>query len=108
MTYVVASKFPNGLDLGGFIVRGAMVGHEPWQKARAPGRTRVAGYEITRGVPDEIWQRWYADNRNGPIVQRKVVMGFPEGDDDQAMNEWCWANAQIRGWSQASQGDTSL
>lgn len=101
---IVVTKLPNGLDLGdGVIVRGAMLGHEDHQKARAPGRERVAGYEVTRGVPDDAWRRWLGENARGPIVQRRLVAGFADGDE-QAMSEFCWANRAVRGWARAPQG----
>ena len=98
---IVASKLPSGLDIGGFVLRSAMLGHEEHQRARAAGRERVAGYEVTRGVPDALWQRWCADNARGPILANCLVAGFPDGDE-QAMIEWCWAHASVRGWMQAS------
>ena len=95
---IVASKLPNGLDLGGFIIKPAMVGHEDHHKARAPGRERIAGYEITRGVPDNIWDRWF--NASSPIVSLRLVAGFKD-EDEQGLNEFCWANSKVRGWMQA-------
>jgi hypothetical protein len=95
---IVVCKLPSGLDIGGFLLRGAMVGHEPWQRAVAPGRERIAGYEVTRDVPDSLWQRWRNENANGPIVQRGLVEGF---DDELKMQEWCYAHANVRGWGRA-------
>lgn len=99
---IVASKLPHGLDIGGFVLRGAMLGQEEHQRARAPGRERIAGYEITRGVPADIWERWFAQNAKGPIVANRLVAGFTD-DDEQGLAAWCWANQHVRGWQQASQ-----
>ena len=106
--YVCASKLGQALDIGGFVLRGAMVGIEDEHKARAPGRERIASYEITRNVPDDIWLRWFGQNANGPIVQRGLVMGFADNGDDTELNAWCWAHTHVRGWRQASQGSSSL
>lgn len=84
-----------------------MIGHEDHQKARAPGRERIAGYEITRGVPADIWERWFFENARGPIVQNRLIAGFAD-DDEQGLAAWCWENQRVRGWSQAAQdGSTS-
>ena len=106
MTYTVACKLPNGLNLGNNVVlKGAMIGQE---KANAPNRERVAGYEITRNVPDDVWQRWLGENANSPIIRSKLVMGFRDSGDDQLLNEFCWQNAKVRGWSQAPQESSSF
>ena len=107
LTYVCACKLPNGLNIGGgIILRGAVIGQEEHQLANAPGRERIAGYEITRDIPADIWERWYGENANSPIIHNKLVMGFLKGDD-QALNEFCWANVRMRGWRQASQEGSS-
>jgi hypothetical protein len=31
------------------------------------------GYAITYGVPRAIWDRWYEQNRNTPLVQKRIV-----------------------------------
>lgn len=106
--YVVASKLPNGLDLGdGVVLKGAMLGHEDHQKANAPDRERIAGFEITRNVPDDVWNRWFADNRNSPIIRNSLVMGF-DSPDDQQLNEFCWQNQKVKGWGQATQGNSQF
>lgn len=101
--YVVALKLGQSLDIGGFVLRGAMVGVEEEHKAHAPGRHRVAGYEITRNVPVEIWERWYNQNASGPIVQNGLVMGFVDNGDDGELDAWCWQHGSVKGWQQASQ-----
>jgi hypothetical protein len=104
---IVCCKLPNGLNIGGFIIRGAMIGHEDHQLVSAPGRERIASYEITRNVPDDLWQKWYRDNINSPIIQRKLIAGFVDGDD-QSLNQFCWENTRITGWMKATQGASSL
>ena len=99
---IVASKLPSGLDIGGFVLRAAVLGHEAHQRASAPGRERIAGYEITRGVPDALWHRWLASNANSPIVAYNVVAGFAD-DDTDGLSAWCWAHAKVRGWARATQ-----
>lgn len=101
---IVVSKLPNGMRLSDEVVlRPAMIGHEEYQKARAPGRERVAGYEVTRGVPRDVWSEWRGANAASPIIARKLVEGF-EDDDEQAMNEFCWANNGVRGWQKMGAG----
>jgi hypothetical protein len=98
---IVACKLPNGLDIGGAaVLRGSMIGHEDHQRANAPGRERVAGYEITRDVDAAVWARWLRDNRNSPIVGNHLVHGC--ADYDELVN-WCWAHTAVRGWMKASQ-----
>ena len=104
---ICVTKLPNGLDIGGFVIRGAMIGHESHQTLNAPGRERIGGYEVTRNVPDDIWNRWFGDNSRGEIIRLKMVAGFPDGDDD-ALNAFCWANSRVRGWRQATQDASSL
>jgi hypothetical protein len=99
---IVASKLPNGLDIGGFVLRPAMLGHEPHQKARAPGRERIAGYEITRGVPDDLWLRWVMANTSSPIFSLHLVEGFEDGDEE-GLREFCHAYRNVRGWAQMPQ-----
>ena len=99
---IVASKLPSGLDIGGFVLRPAALGHEEHQVARAPGRERIAGYEITRGVPDDAWRRWRSEQQRGPIVQNFLVEGFEDGDDE-GLRAWCWQHAGVRGWARAPQ-----
>lgn len=101
---IVACKLPNGLDIGGFVLRGAVLGHEDHQKANAPGRERVAGYEITRDVPDDVWGRWYAENSRGPIVANGLVAGFT---DQLEMEAWCHGHRNVRGWAKAPQDGSS-
>ena len=105
-TYICACKLPNGIDLGGFVIRGAAVGldkHDSNQLDRS--RERLFGYEITRGVPDLIWKRWYADNRNGPIVRNGLVMGFPDAGKELPveLQDFCVKHAGVRGNRQAGQ-----
>jgi hypothetical protein len=98
---ICASKLPNGLDLGGFVLRPAMIGHEPNQTATAPYRERIAGYEITRSVPDAVWNEWYGRNASGPIVGNGLVFGSNDYDEVAA---FCWRNRDVRGWQKAPQG----
>lgn len=99
---IVACKLPHGLFIGdGVIIKGAIIGHEEHQKARAPGRERIAGYEITRGVPADVWERWYSENAHSPIILNQLVAGFAD-DDNQGLNTFCWSNRAVRGWGRAS------
>jgi hypothetical protein len=106
---IVVSKLPNGLDLGdGVVLRKAMLGHEPHQRADATGRERLMGYEITRGVPDWVWERWLKDNARGPIVRNWLVAGFPDEGTvppelPLVLQEFCVRNRHVRGWTQAPQ-----
>jgi len=97
---IVACKLPSGLDIGGYVLRGSMIGHEDHQKINTPGRERIGGYEITRDVPDDLWERWLRDNRNSPIVGNHLVHGCA---DEEELTGWCWAHASVRGWTKASQ-----
>lgn len=102
---IVVCKLPSGLDIGGFVLRGAMIGHEDHQKASAEGRERVAGYEVTRDVPSDVWERWHRDNRSGPIVRNGLVAGFT---DELEMQAWCQAHRNVRGWAKAPQDGSSM
>lgn len=102
---IVASKLPNGVDIGGFVLKRAILGVDDHLKPNAPGRERIAGYEITRGVPDEIWDRWIRDNANSPIVTGFLVFGT---DDETALSQFCWSHSDVKGWSKASQSDWSM
>src|SRR5262245_24763495 len=31
------------------------------------------GYALTHGVPRDSWERWLADNKNGPLVRNRIV-----------------------------------
>ena len=97
---IVACKLPNGLNLGdGVVLKGAFIC--PDHPANEPGRERIAGYEITRGVPDSVWGRFAASARQ--FFELRLVFGT---DDEQALNEFCWQNRSVRGWMQApSSGD---
>jgi len=99
---IVASKLPSGLDIGGFVLKPAMIGHEEHQQARASGRERIAGYEITRDVPRHTWECWFADNQRSALITRKLVAGFEDGDE-QGLSTFCWENQHVRGWMQAPQ-----
>ena len=107
LTYVVACKLPNGLDINGFVLNGtASVPDGNDQKhIRAPGRERLGGYEITRGVPALVWKRWYKDNASGPIVRNGLVMGFPDEGDQLpiALQQFCVTHAGVRGDRKAGQ-----
>ena len=102
---IVASKFSNGLDLGGYVLRPAMIGHEDSQKAISPGRERIAGYEITRNVPDAIWQRWEQGNKSSPILLNNLVFGTKDEDE---LNAFCWQNHSVRGWGKAGQDGSTF
>ena len=106
-TYVCVCKLPNGLDLGGFVLKGAAIGldrHDP-KHIHAPDRERLFGYAITRNVPAAIWKRWYADNANGPIVQNGLVMGFPDVGEQLPieLQQFCVTHARVRGDRKAGQ-----
>lgn len=107
-TYVVACKLPNGLNIEGFVLKGAAIGidrHDQRQRDEK-GRERLGGYEITRGVPASIWESWYKDNKNGPIVQKGLVMGFPDEGNGQLplkLQEFCMTHAGVRGDRRAGQ-----
>jgi hypothetical protein len=97
---ICACKLSWGLDLGGFVLKRAMLGPEDGHRANEPGRERIAGYEITRGVPDDVWDRWYAANRNSPIVQNAMVFG---SNDMVEVDSWCRRNKNARGTQRAGQ-----
>jgi hypothetical protein len=94
VTYVVACRVPNGLDIGsGVVLRGNYVGPEFPAKPvpPAPARERIAGYEITRDVPDDVFERWTARAQfeaSGAVFGSQV---------DQEVTEWCWAHARSHG-----------
>lgn len=92
---IVACRISNGLDIGGFLLKGSYVGPDyPVRGAPGRPRERIAGYEITRDVPVHLWECWYAANARGPIVQNGIVFGT---DDETALAEFCWANRQEHG-----------
>src|ERR1700752_4841185 len=92
---ICACKLSNGLNLGdGVVLKGAFIG--PGYPANAPGRERIAGYEITRNVPDHVWERFASSA--GAILANKLVFG---PNDETALSEFCWQNARVRGWMQA-------
>lgn len=92
-----ACKLGNGMSLGeGWYLRGAFVG--PEHPANGAGRERIAGYEITRGVPDAVWERFASSA--GALLEKNLVFGT---NDEQELTEFCWRNRAVRGWMQAPQ-----
>jgi hypothetical protein len=35
------------------------------------------GYALTHGVPKDIWDRWLAQNKDTPLVQKRIVFASP-------------------------------
>ena len=111
---IVACRLSNNLDIGGFVLRGNYVGvshtaaaaGDPGNgasnslAASAPGRERIAGFEITRNVPDDVWERWEA---RGMYEATGVVHG---SNDETELAEWCWRNVRSHGHAHgAPRGD---
>lgn len=83
---IVASRITTGVDIGGFILKGNYVGSE--YPANMPGRERIAGFEITRNVPDVFWDNWGARKQ---FEENGLVFG---SNDETALTQWCWAHAK--------------
>lgn len=96
---IVACKIWNGLSINGFALKPAVVAPD----RLAAGRERIAGFEITRGVPDHLWEAWYADNRDGPIVRNGLVHGVADTGFDELAG-WCWQHIGVSGNQRAGQG----
>lgn len=93
---ICACRLSNGLDLGGGVVlKGNYAGPEhPAQPGPdRPPRERIAGYEITRDVPDDVWERWLGGGGSA-IVKAGVVFGT---NDEQELSEWCWSHRRGHG-----------
>lgn len=111
MPYSVACRVPNGLDIGGFVLRGnyvgvahtadAAAGRSNALAANAPGRERIAGYEITRDVPDAIWERWSA---RAQFEASGTVFGTKS---EQELSEWCWRHVRGHGHAHGAPQDGS-
>lgn len=86
---IVASRLSSKLDIGGFVIKGNYVG--PDFPANAPTRERIAGCEVTRDVPDAIWERWEA---RSAFEDNGVVHG---STDEQELSEWCWRTVRSHG-----------
>jgi hypothetical protein len=103
---IVACRISNGIDIGGFVLKGNYIGPEFPAKPQPPNppRERIAGFEITRNVPTEIWERWVGGG-GASLVRAGVVFG---SDDEVTLAEWCWAHRQAHGHSHgAPQGDAN-
>ena len=68
-----------------FAVRGTWVGSAG--QAFAKGNPAVAellpgGYCLTHGVPKDIWDMWYSQNKDTPIVQKRVIFAVASSYSD--------------------------
>lgn len=97
MPYAVASRLSTGLDIGGFIVKGNFIG--PGFPANTPGRERIAGCEVTRNVPDDVWQSWEA---RASFEARGTVYG---SQNEQELSEWCWRSVRSHGHAHGAPQD---
>lgn len=108
---IVASRLSYKLDIGGVVLGGnyvgvaqtsdAAAGGQNALAAKAPGRERIAGFEITRDVPNDVWERWEA---RAAFERTGSVYG---SEDEQALTEWCWRNVRAHGHAHgAPQGGT--
>jgi hypothetical protein len=72
--YVVVCAMPNGVNLGGFTVKG-------WARERTQSPfyvddpTIVGGFGLTLNVPDDIWENWLRGNGSSDIVQSGAIFG---------------------------------
>ena len=90
---IVACRLSNGIDIGsGVVLKGNYVGPEYPARPLPPNppRERIAGFEITRDVPSDVWERWLRGGGE-TIVRAGVAFGT---NDEQELTEWCWAHRQ--------------
>lgn len=45
----------------------------------------VNGAGLTHGIPEEVWNKWYEDNKNEPIVKNKLVFAHAKEVEVRAM-----------------------
>jgi hypothetical protein len=102
---VVACKLPNGLDIGGFVLKGAHSAMLDQTTLKPMGTGQIGGYAITHDVPDDVWERWLRDNRNSPIVTNGLVHGC---SDPVELEAWCYWNARVQGTHRAPQTPVTL
>jgi hypothetical protein len=41
-----------------------------------PKTTVVGGYALTRGIPAELWNKWYEVNKNTDLVRNKQIFAY--------------------------------
>ena len=73
---IVASKLPTQYSLGTSgprLDRGAAVTLWGCHPHGTPPENMHNGFGITRGVPKEIWDAWYAQNRFGALVANGII-----------------------------------
>lgn len=73
---IVASKLPTQYSLGtagSRLDRGAAVTLWGCHPHGAPAENLYLGFSITRDVPKEIWDAWYAQNRFGALVTNRII-----------------------------------
>lgn len=63
-----------------FILRGTWTGSAGQAYAKnnpAVAELLPGGYCLTHGVPKEVWDHWYAQNKDTQLVQKRVVFAVP-------------------------------
>lgn len=73
--YQIARKTRHRYVLNGNRVRVGV--DRPWEVVNGAG--------LTRGIPADVWDKWYADNKDEPIVKNKLVFAHAREHEVKAM-----------------------
>lgn len=69
----------------------------------APSCEVVAGYAITAGIDKGVWDRWFVDNADSPVVENLLIFAHEDADN---LRGWCRDHAEtFSGTGQLSGGD---
>lgn len=89
----IGCKLSNGLNIEGYIVNGNHPAHDEEYRERGIKRPMVGGYHITENFPDVVWDRWFSENQQNPIVVNKLVVGASTKEECEAL---CGQNVRVR------------
>lgn len=63
-TVTIACRIPNGLNIGGHLVKGNHAAH---------GNETLGGYAFTDGFPLNVWEQWLTANADSTMVQNDLI-----------------------------------
>jgi hypothetical protein len=78
---IVACSLPNGLDIGGFVVKGVSQDPQMNKKKKIVGR-----YALTYDVPVLIWNRFYSIHCHEPLFTNRLIFG---GETEEEVATFC-------------------